>query len=243
MPDSTFAVLREELLLAGIAPRHARRLMLELHAHYELLIEEELRRGNTDLAAASIVAGVRLGSDADIVRKTLEQPELRSWGTRLPCVSALAPPLGLAASLPLAVGLFVMLVAIANHFYSQQGAPGGLAGGGLLVAMAVMPWLVLYGLPLVWAGILAWYAASRRLRWYWSAAGLLLMAALGASTNFEVRWPSAAGPGQLSGGLGFSTESARLTHFGSRYLVTCVLGIALYLVLVRFEERTSRRVA
>jgi hypothetical protein len=240
MPDNnTFALLREELLRAGIAPRRVRRLLRELQAHYELLLEEELSRGNTNPAAAHSAARERLGSDADILRKTLERPELRSWGARLPFMNALAPPLGLAASLPMLVGLFVALVAIANHFYSVRGAQGGFAGGGALLAMAIMPWLVLYGLPLVWAGMLAWYAASRRLRGYWSAAGLLLMAALGASTNCEIRWPSAAAPGQLSGGIGFSTQPAPLAHFGARCIVTCLLGVVLYVVLMRTRERPA----
>jgi hypothetical protein len=56
MPDNSFVVLREELLRAGVAPRHVRRLLMELQVHYELLVDEELTCGNTVLAAARAAA-------------------------------------------------------------------------------------------------------------------------------------------------------------------------------------------
>jgi hypothetical protein len=201
-------------------------------------VEEELARGST-AASAHVLARERLGTDAEILRKTLEQPALRSWGTRAPFLSgALAAPLALAASAPAVVALFVALVAIANHL--PTAAQGELSGPARAAAAAAMPWLLLYGLPLGWAAMLAYYAASRRLRWYWGVVGLVLTAALGACTNFEVRWPAAGVRGQLSGGVGFNTSPANLAHFGTRWLVTCALGLALYVLLVRPRRVTSR---
>jgi hypothetical protein len=59
------------------------------------------------------------------------------------------------------------------------------------------------------------------------------------NSNFGVRWPGAAARGQLGGGVGFSTEPARLAHFGARCLVTGLFGVALHVLLVRLRERIS----
>ena len=40
MPEGEFRSLGERLLSAGIAPRHVRRLVMELASHHKSLVEE-----------------------------------------------------------------------------------------------------------------------------------------------------------------------------------------------------------
>jgi hypothetical protein len=236
MPETIFLPLARQLLRAGIAPRHVRRLCSELQGHYDLLVQEEVARG-TDASAARALARQRLGSDADIVRTAREQPGLRSWGMRAPILTGvLVPALAFAACVPVVVVLFVALVSLANRLTGSSAGLSRLTTVFGVGAAAAMPWFVLYGLPLAWAGWLAYYTASRHLRWRWSAVGLALTAALGAVTNFEVSWPRPGVHGQLSGGVGFSTEATKLGHFGGRWLLTCLLGVALYLLFVRLTR-------
>ena len=52
--------LRERLLRAGVAPRHVRRYLTELHEHWSDLVAEEQRSGRSRTEAEA-VALARLG--------------------------------------------------------------------------------------------------------------------------------------------------------------------------------------
>lgn len=89
--------LREQLLRAGVAPRHVRRYVTELHEHWLDLVAEEERGGRTR-AEAEGLARSRLGRVEDLARAMTERPELRSWTARAPwLVLGAGPALALAA--------------------------------------------------------------------------------------------------------------------------------------------------
>lgn len=229
MPESNFGALGERLLRAGIAPVHARRLVAELEAHYALLVEEELARGES-LAAARSAARIHLGSDDDIAAKAREQAVLMSWGARWPLVvCGLAPTLAsLAASAALVAAL-----AIAFHLSGPRGDPGLWARN----ATRLIGWSVMYALPLVWAWVLMRYSITRRLGWRWPAIGLLGTAASGALTNFSVTWPGPGVHGGLSAGVGWISDG--VASFAIRCLVTVVLGLTMSLLLRGHIERRA----
>jgi len=81
--------------------------------------------------------------------------------------------------------------------------------------------------------VLVRYAVTRRLRLGWPVVGVLLTAALGAWTTFTVAWPRADGRGQLSAGIGLSTDWDSLIRFGARWAATVSLALGLYLFLRR----------
>ena len=233
MSEDEFRSLGERLLSAGIAPRHVRRLVMELASHHESLVEEAVGRGQP-IELARSVARDRLGTDDEIARKVLEQPGLRSWGARWPLtICGLAPLLGLAAS---AVAILATLAAafeIDNHLHTGWATDTSGIAKWVRHGTEGIGWLIMYGLPVLWSLALAQYAATRRLRRFWPIAGFVMTAALGAATNATVIWPAPGVRGLLSGGLGFSTSWDFMTTFGTRWLITLILAIGVYYVMAQ----------
>jgi hypothetical protein len=190
-------------------------LLLELKTHAAALLDEEIARGQP-IEAARALARSRLGSDEEILAKTLEQRALKSWGARWPViVCALLPPVGLLA---LSVGTVSALVAIAalGEHWNRDPASWNLGvwpwvrQGTLLIV-----WLALYGFPLLFTFLLVRYTVTRRLGLAWPLVGVILTAAPGAWTTFTVAWPQAGAQGRLSAGVGLSTDWDNLMRFGA----------------------------
>jgi hypothetical protein len=68
--------LGERLLRAGVAHRHVRRYIRELREHYEDAVREELAKG-LDRSQAERAAWSRLGSEEELARSVLAQPDVR----------------------------------------------------------------------------------------------------------------------------------------------------------------------
>ena len=84
VPHLRLDALREKLLRAGIAPRHVRRYVGELHAiDFDDLVREETANGASQ-GVAEITARTRLGSDSDLAAVMLARPDLRSLAARYP---------------------------------------------------------------------------------------------------------------------------------------------------------------
>src|SRR5882724_1342767 len=83
MRDQPFESLREALLQTGVAPRHARRAVLELDTHYRQLVAEGRARGDSEGAARSAAREV-LGTDQTLIDRYAGMPELRAWSSRRP---------------------------------------------------------------------------------------------------------------------------------------------------------------
>jgi len=101
MADQTFDDLRRSLLESGVAPRHVRRLVLELHDHCDDLRREALSAG-CDPAAATARAVRRLGDQQVLARKMVNIPELRTWAYRYPRLARVYYPIAYAMLLPAA---------------------------------------------------------------------------------------------------------------------------------------------
>jgi len=104
MPRPSLAELQNELLRAGIAPRHVRRTVGELNDHFEDLVEFALSDG-ADVNAAQIQALDDLGDLRDVARAMRLQPELRSWAFRFPHLAMVVYPLTFFALKPVMVGV------------------------------------------------------------------------------------------------------------------------------------------
>jgi hypothetical protein len=231
MPEGKFRSLEERLLNAGIAPRHVRRLVMELASHHESLVEEEMARGQP-IELARSVARDRLGTDDEIARKVLEEPGLRSWGARWPLtICGLAPLLGLCASAGAILATLVAAFEINNRLHTGWATDTSGTAPWARHATEGIGWLIMYGLPVLWSCALAQYAATRRLGRLWPLTGFVMTAALGAATHVTVIWPGPGVRGLLSGGLGFSTSWDAMTTFGTRWLITLILAIGVYYLL------------
>jgi hypothetical protein len=228
MSESLFAPLAERLLRAGIAPRHARRLVLELETHYAMLVEEGLQRGEPQ-AVAQLAARSRLGTDAEILSSALADPALMAWGARWPTLCGFAPLLALAGSFVATLAVLAAVFSVLGSVHALR--PQNGRGWWLELGAAVISVLLTYGLPALWACVLARYAAQRRLSWHWPLAGVVLTGALGAATNVNLVWPAPGGRGHLSAGLGFSTAPLALGVFAARAFVTIVLAAAVFYLL------------
>jgi hypothetical protein len=162
--------VREQLLRAGIAPRHVSRYVLELREHLADLTERE-RRAGLDAKAAGERARDLLGSDAQLVQAMLDKTP-RSMAVRAPwAVFTLLPVVALLLAIVLIdVGMYHLLSP------TQASAPAAaLNPFGWLVAPVSFTTGYLLG-PLLVAACIA-LALRQRLasRWIWIGLGLIAL--------------------------------------------------------------------
>jgi hypothetical protein len=140
--------LSEHLLRAGVAHRHVRRYVRELHEHYEDAVREELAKG-LDRSLAEQTAWARLGNEEELARSVLAQPTLRSTAARFPVlVFGAAPALIWLTSLALSLfGLFAFVESYEQPAFWVLESTYAL----LLVYMRVLP--VLLGVLLLIASV------------------------------------------------------------------------------------------
>ena len=104
MPENTdtyecLSTLKHELLEAGVAPRHVRRIVAELNDHTRDLRDEALANGMHE-DDARVFAMRRIGDQSDIAARMLAVPDLRSWIYRYPRIARLYLPVAYALLLP-----------------------------------------------------------------------------------------------------------------------------------------------
>jgi hypothetical protein len=202
-----FDDLREQLLRAGIAPRHVRRYLAELRHHYDDLVAEERAHGITGPAAKE-AAIARLGSTGELAAALLAKPQLRSVTARHPWLSfAILPPLGVIVGFALVV-IATQLVAIRGGAYiPRQGfvapAPTWLVWT-LQSTIFALNFLVV---PLLGA-LLAWAAQRQRMKLLWPVLGMGLLLLLHVHGIFRMDTQ-----GRI--GRGFSTIIPLPGLFGS----------------------------
>jgi hypothetical protein len=178
MQSRALESLSEHLLRAGVAHRHVRRYMRELHDHYDDVLREELSKG-LDRSVAEQTAWARLGNEEDLARSVLAQPALRSTAARFPVlVFGAAPVIVWLASLA--------LVLFALSAFADTRGPARLPilmvfGSGYVLLFSYMRVLpVIYGVLLLIA------AARQRTPLYWPIIGAAIVAVLGGTTTVEL---------------------------------------------------------
>jgi hypothetical protein len=222
---SPFDGLREQLLEAGVAPRHVRRYLVELDDHLADLRDEE-----PDEAEAWALA--RLGSTETLAGAMIERKELRGWDARAPWAAyLLAPALALVVGLALTLGLVYGAV----ESFRPPGGPlvlplriAELTRSITAIGTALLPILLGWGMALT--------ANGRRRPPLWPALGVIALGILGGAAAFPLTLPT--GPGE-TGEL--DIEFALLPPFPGLSLAVLHIAANLALLLLPFAAWRHRR--
>ena len=171
-----FESVRDQLLRAGIAPRHVRRYVIELRDHLADLAARE-RNAGLDAKAAEERARAVLGTDAQLVQSMID---------RAPRSLAVRAPWAVFALLP--VVLFVAVLASIDdsmmHLLRPVAAWPGRAPAAYDVLIAATSFVADYLLgPALAAGCIA-LALRQRLSSGWVWIGLALIALISGMFGF-----------------------------------------------------------
>jgi hypothetical protein len=229
-----FNDLRERLLRAGVAPRHVRRYLAELADHLADLRAEEERAGRGREDAESAALG-RLGGTDDLSGAMIGQRQLQSYCARAPWAMFGLVPLLLQAGayfvacLILWSGWRIFLPGADTPFVRIDGFAIYYFGVGRMLY---------HDAPILVGWTIGLIAARQRFRTPWPAAGLALVAWVGAAAKVHASLP--AGPGgvghvsmDLAMGTSVQEFSSSLIHAGVIFLLTALPYLAWRLQAAR----------
>jgi hypothetical protein len=194
----------------GVAPRHARRVVLELDSHFHQLVEEGLARGDS-AEAARIAARGLLGTDEAMIERYAGMTELRAWSSRWPEVwFTLVPLLSFIALFVVAMVALCLIGDLMSAYLHQVHVSAGVSSRIDWAAQLLFLWV----LPLAIAAAFAVLAYRRRVAPHWPVAGIAILCCLAALINVSVVLTGGANPGQIGAGIGISTHSlpGQLAH-------------------------------
>jgi len=236
VPDQPSSVeIREALLRAGLAPRAARRAVLEIEDHYERLLAEALARGQaTEEAGAH--ASLRLGDVQAIVADYARRPELLAWSRRWPALCfAVVPLLCYAALFAATLGLLVALGrALDPYLRGIQLSPQATYRIGL-TAQILLLWLF----PLLVSFSVGLVAHRRRAALWLPAMGILAIGILASLANVELTITGGTPSGQVGAGIGFSTDTVPQT-LSHALLLTALALVPLWPLSRRGRQAEAR---
>ena len=219
MRSARFASVGEQLLSAGVAPRHARRAVFELTGHFDDLVAELQDKG-VARDEAETEAAARLNPDA-LVAAAIARPELHSWVRRRPLASCTVFPL--AMYMTFVVGSIAMVVGGVTVFDQNLGVK--LASSRELQQFAAFCLNgVAWAIPVFAAGMFCSVMLARRTPVAWTLIGAALVSVLGATLNAGLLLPLNDRPG-LQAGFGFSTEAMSLPTLRAGLTLAIVLPI------------------
>ncbi len=232
-----FDSLRERLIQGGVARRHVKRTLTELHDHYDDALDDGLAQGLSREAAAE-AAWQRLGAEDEIVGNVLARPELQSLPARYPRAVFGAGPVALWFAITALSILLIMAITKAFQLAGLLPMPGK--------ATHIEPmWLQSLGhalmftymriLPVIIGAIIAVMAARHRLVPRWTAAGAFVVSLLSAFATWALIFPTIPGePGELQ--LGFGVAANELP----RSLALAAMNAGLILAAYWFALRLRR---
>lgn len=180
--------LRENLLRAGLSPRHVERYLRELSDHRDD-IAEHLQKTGLSPDAAQVQAEHRLGGRDALLLPMLANQRFRSRAARWPALFYLVVPLALQAMLVIIAVLALLLAAATN----LRPAIAEL-GSGMALLLLASPVLI------AWLTFLA--ARRRRASPRWPVLGAFIGAALASALQLGVTLPASDTPGQIGLTLG-----------------------------------------
>lgn len=99
MPEPDFDAFYDDLLMEGVAPRHASRASAELKQHF-MDLRADLRSAGFDREEAASAAAEQLGSLDTIGRLIASEPAHRHWAYRYPMLGRVVLPIAYAVALP-----------------------------------------------------------------------------------------------------------------------------------------------
>ena len=203
MAESRFTALRRELLQAGVAPRHARRAVVEIEGHQQQLIDEQTGRGAAE-HDARIEAERRLGANRELVRCYAARKELRAWSRRWPWLCfAIVPSLTcLAAGFAALMGILATAKIMAPQLHRMHLTPD-ITHGIQLAAEVALLWC----LPLWMTGAFTLLARRRYVALHWRFVCVVSVSILASLCNVIVMITSDAGQGAVGAGIGVSADS------------------------------------
>jgi hypothetical protein len=178
-----FRELRERLLRAGVAPRHARRYLNELADHLADLTAEEERAGRSRTDAES-AALTRLGGIDDLAKAMTEQRQFQSWSVRTPWAMFSLTPLFLLA------GFYLIAIMILwsgwKMFLPGADTPfGGVRVHGFANLYFQAGKMIYFGAPILVGWGIGLIAARQRLKTIWLPFGLVLIALIGGTAQIH----------------------------------------------------------
>ncbi len=182
-----FENVREQLLLAGMAPRHARRYVTELREHLTDLVAQERASGHAVRQAEERALSL-MGSDTQLVQAVLDQGTPRSLTARAPwSVFAVVPVTVLVAVIGITAFTMMQLL------WPVRGlAPTDMpAGYSSLIAAVSFFTNYLIG-PLLATGCIA-LAVRQRMASLWVWIGMGLIALISGFLGFHMNVIPAAG--------------------------------------------------
>jgi hypothetical protein len=218
-----FETVREQLLRAGIAPRHANRYVTELREHLADLTERDIT-GGADATQATARAISAIGNDRQLAQAMIDKRPPRSWAARAPwAVFTIVPVLVLAAVIcGTAASMMHLLSPVQGLALSQM--PESYRAFIKVVGFSVN-FLVT---PLLAAGCLV-VALRQRLqsRWFW--LGLALIAAFSGIFGFHTH--AIPAPDGHEAGARFSVAGIVYLH-GRANLAATVAPAALRAIVL-----------
>jgi hypothetical protein len=215
------------LLRGGVAPKHVNRTLKELRHHFADLKQKALSEGLSPREAIA-QAAEQIGDPKLIIEEALARPELRSWAYRWPWgIYGIFPVVALALVVVGSIFGVASLLELANNISGLSPAAFANALFDQWWARALLetwPVVMVYVLPVVFAGVLCIFAAKRDAPILWPTIGVFLILFLGFCYNLTVVPPTA--PDQLAtigAGIGFGID---------RLLSIRVLRLLIALILV-----------
>jgi len=187
------------MLKNGIAPKYARRTVLELKSHFRDSIERAIGDGLSESAAGKR-AREDIGDESTILKEVLSKPELRSLPSRFTRTFFLLTP---TLSLLFTFGITLLLFLLAYESWNAIDAGRELAAWQKL---PVQIWFLAscYLLVPCYAFVTIVIAKQRLVSPFWPAVGIVLMVFLGSSWAYTLDWPTAERMGEFSINWGYS---------------------------------------
>jgi hypothetical protein len=210
MPDQPFESLQEALLRMGVAPRHARRVAVELDSHFRQLVQEGLERGDGEVGAR-IAARELLGTDEVLIERYARMPELRAWSSRWPAVwFTLVPLMSFVALFVAALAILCLSGHLMSAYLQHVHVSAGVSSSMDWMAQVLFLWV----LPVSIAAAFAVLAYRRRVALRWPVAGIAIVCCLTALINANFVLTGGDPPGSVGAGIGISAHSLprQMTH-------------------------------
>jgi hypothetical protein len=232
--EKPFRELREQLLRAGIAPRHIRRYIAELEEHWSDLVTEGERTGRTRKDAES-AAFARLGGVDNLAQAMMGRPEFRSCCARAPWIMFSLGPL-------LVLGLAYLILCCYlwlgwRIFLPGADTPFGSYNSGPVYSPSNVYFqagrFCYFWAPVLVGWIIAFTAARQRLKSKWLVLGLALLAWMGGTAEIH------ASHATIPGGLGhismnfFAFHGPAQQSFYALLMIFCISALPYLLWRVR----------